>query len=497
MKVIVRSIYPVLLWLMAIIGPTNLCAQADPYIDSLKKAVAALPDDSTKVNLLWDISNYYFNRDNASGIQYGQQSLALAQQLSWLKGVGWAYFILGENYCFKSDLPMALDQHFKALKIFEELGNSELRAKGKVLDAIGRTYLRMNKFDKSLEYHLASLKLLITVQDSMLIATSYGNIANIYIIQDQPIAAIAYYNKSLKIFETMKDTKGISNTLLNIGNIYLTRKIYDSALIYSYKSLALFEGASMKESISINKGNIGQCYLEMYLQKPENKQYLSQAINYLKQSVDVSKEIGQLDNVYEFGKMLTDAYVQTNDYKNAFATLELFNSARDSLFNAENRVKVTAIETQRDLLLRERDMQIETLKAKNKKNERLIFVTGIALLLVVIGIVAYRLVKVLRTSKRLAKEKKKAMAHIEHQSTVLTEIAYTQSHDIRGPISTILGLLELYNYEQSTDQLNNELVSGIAEVTARLDKIVTEIVNKENKLMEEGKETLNTDETEE
>jgi hypothetical protein len=40
-------------------------------------------------------------------------------------------------------------------------------------------------------------------------------------------------------------------------------------------------------------------------------------------------------------------------------------------------------------------------------------------------------------------------------------------------------------------------VSGIAEVTARLDKIVTEIVNKENKLMEEGKETLNTDETEE
>jgi K+-sensing histidine kinase KdpD len=103
----------------------------------------------------------------------------------------------------------------------------------------------------------------------------------------------------------------------------------------------------------------------------------------------------------------------------------------------------------------------------------------------------------LRTSKRLAKEKKKAMAHIEHQSTVLTEIAYTQSHDIRGPISTILGLLELYNYEQSTDQLNNELVSGIAEVTARLDKIVTEIVNKENKLMEEGKETLNTDETEE
>ena len=82
----------------------------------------------------------------------------------------------------------------------------------------------------------------------------------------------------------------------------------------------------------------------------------------------------------------------------------------------------------------------------------------------------------------LNKEKVQHLADIDAQKTVLTDIAYVQSHEIRGPISTIMGLVQIFNFDKPEDPMNKELLEGIYEVTQRLDQKVQEVVQKENAL---------------
>jgi signal transduction histidine kinase len=76
---------------------------------------------------------------------------------------------------------------------------------------------------------------------------------------------------------------------------------------------------------------------------------------------------------------------------------------------------------------------------------------------------------------------------IEAQATVLSDIAYTQSHDVRGEVATILGLAQIFNFNDPGDPTNKVVLEGIAEVTEKLDAIVKATIVKENDLSREDR----------
>jgi signal transduction histidine kinase len=65
---------------------------------------------------------------------------------------------------------------------------------------------------------------------------------------------------------------------------------------------------------------------------------------------------------------------------------------------------------------------------------------------------------------------------------VLSDIAHTQAHDVRGPVATILGLLQLFNHDDPTDPINGEVINKLNVATEKLDNVVKEVVYKENRL---------------
>jgi signal transduction histidine kinase len=106
-------------------------------------------------------------------------------------------------------------------------------------------------------------------------------------------------------------------------------------------------------------------------------------------------------------------------------------------------------------------------------------------------------VKQVRHNRQLAQEKKKHLAHIKAQNDVLTEVAYVQSHLVRGPLSTILGLASIYNYDDPADTGNKEIVEGIAEVANRLDQVVKDVVARENEVSSRNEMTMGDEHKEE
>jgi PAS domain S-box-containing protein len=76
------------------------------------------------------------------------------------------------------------------------------------------------------------------------------------------------------------------------------------------------------------------------------------------------------------------------------------------------------------------------------------------------------------TEQKIANEK------IKRQVDTLTEISHLQSHKVRGPIATILGLNSLFNHANPSDEFNGKLVKEIDAKVKELDLVVREIVTK-------------------
>ena len=82
------------------------------------------------------------------------------------------------------------------------------------------------------------------------------------------------------------------------------------------------------------------------------------------------------------------------------------------------------------------------------------------------------------------KEKRIADETLKKQNEKLYEIAVLQSHQVRGPIATILGLINILNPDDPNDPINAEVIMNLRETTLAFDKVIRLIVQKTNEIDE-------------
>lgn len=75
-------------------------------------------------------------------------------------------------------------------------------------------------------------------------------------------------------------------------------------------------------------------------------------------------------------------------------------------------------------------------------------------------------------------DEKKQHVKIQSRNERLQEIAWIQSHKVRGPVASILGLVDLFNHNDAADPINKEIITKMKEATKSLDRIIREIVSK-------------------
>lgn len=79
-------------------------------------------------------------------------------------------------------------------------------------------------------------------------------------------------------------------------------------------------------------------------------------------------------------------------------------------------------------------------------------------------------------------EQKNYQQKIESQNKQFKEIAWVQAHQIRGPVSNLLGLVELFNVKQPDDPDNLELLDRVRHTAIQMDESIQEIVYLTRKL---------------
>ncbi|MBC7555103.1 MAG: tetratricopeptide repeat protein [Taibaiella sp.] len=482
--------------------------QGRALLDSLLKEEIKYADDTQKVKLIDTISIVYHSISPDSGIIYGNIGLRMSEKLQFELGKAKAHNALGLNYEAKTQNPAALDNYYKALSIFEVLKDKARIAA--TLGNIGNVYASQKKYAQAIENDSLALVMYEKIKDIQGFRGQVRNLGNMaYVYQ-----SMGNFSKAKEYFIMARENARKYNlndeVAKNLGNLaalnYLNKNELNlaDAINYCRQAIEIYESLDDKMGLASNYGNMGEFYLAIATDSENNIKkgafaamgnaaLINTAIEYLNKGIKVSRQISFSEGLIGCHEQLWKAYTLKKDYKNGLENCRVFFSLRDSVYSSANAINFANLETRRAKKEKEDQVIKNNLIESNNKKDKLIYTSGIILLLIVIGIVAKYFVSELKSNKVMATERKKHIDRIKAQKTVLKDIAYIQSHEVRGPVSTILGLVQLFNFEDLTDPANGELMEGVATVAGRLDKIVTEVVNKENKISKEDIESDQAD----
>ena len=87
-------------------------------------------------------------------------------------------------------------------------------------------------------------------------------------------------------------------------------------------------------------------------------------------------------------------------------------------------------------------------------------------------------------------QRKQFEQRLQQQNEQLKEIAWISSHEIRGPVASILGLINLYDHQCPEAPFNKEILLHLLNVTQQLDKVIHRIVNKTFEVNEQDKRSM-------
>lgn len=426
----------------------DLLSNIFPYFNSFIK----------KINVLDSLSLAASATNPHEGIKYGQQMLSLAEQSNYNHGIAKANTDIGINYAALADFTTALSYDHKGLDGCIKENNKEGVASNLV--NIGLVHLAQADYSEALQYFYDGLHIYEGLKEGKNIAHILVNIGDIYFQQKNYSKALQNFDSALKKFQKLglnegiarcqgdigavyeeqgNDRKALDYYLLalyeykknnnknaiqvglgNIGIIYTHLKHYAQAMEYHFKALALSRELDNKSSIAINLGNIGETYFAIALDdsdevKPtvlisNNKRVnLLTSINYLRQAINLYT-INHLPGmpVAEFSKYLADAYYYLGNYKNAFELLKGNAALSDSLLSSQ-AIKITNVETQQAIALKNKQLLINEQDIKIKQRNIFIYTFITVTLILIIIIAASYIYRYRKSNVNLTKENKETL----------------------------------------------------------------------------------------
>lgn len=272
----------------------------------------------------YDIALKYFN--SSEKILLSEEKSSKNQEVL-AKNYGSKGIIFSEQ----NQYAKALDNDFKALKIYENLNNSVQLSK--IYNNIGVIYRSINDEGNALNYFLKAYKTQKGINDAA-IGVSASNIAMIYINQEQLSKAEPFLNEAYLQFQKNENPRALGELYNNFSHFYFIKKQPE-------KAKTALENAE-KTFISIDdKFGLSDTYLflsRIYL----NENNLSQALAYSRKSLALAKELELPETKMNNEKLLSEIFEKQGNKDSAFVHLKKYEKEKEKLAieeNAKERIK--------------------------------------------------------------------------------------------------------------------------------------------------------------
>jgi tetratricopeptide (TPR) repeat protein len=420
--------------------------------------------------------------DPEQTLSNARKALDIAQKENYTKGIGEAYRVIGIGYWYSNETEKAVDNYLKALDYFEKI--NDLQSVAKVYNNIGNLYRDVD-YDQSLNFLNKALVIAQKLRNTNLTAALYLNIGNVKLRQKKYNQALTYYDKSYGLFVQLKDSINLIHCIQNRGVIYYNLNRYAEA------EEMLLEANKDAKDRDLNEivASVNLTLASLYIAKND--------FNAAEKVVDEGITYA---NVIKDKKLLYDyqytSYQLEYKRKNFEKSLHLLQGIykQDSIVHKSNEsIKITLIQKQIQQAAAQR---LSDLKIQQQQNDRIKFfgVTIVSvLLLVVIVLLIGNVKRKAKTNAQLTElnaeisRQKDNLDRINHhleeiidertrdlqvKNKKLSEYSSYLSHQIRGPIATLKGLMNLEK-EGLVDQ--NECIDMMDKCVSEIDSKIIEM----------------------
>jgi len=447
-----------------LIGTFSLNAQ-DPVVDSLQNLLET-SNDSIKINTLIVLARVHLSKNLLQSVDYATQAVELAKSHKALAQESEALTMLGGARYYQGNYDKAKEAWMSCIDVLQERLESvkdstdKLHIKNgiaQLYNNVGVIYKNNGEYDKAIDYYQKNLKIQEEIGNTLNMARSRANIANVYYFFAIDLdKALDYYQQSLELFkkyaEANKDypeeaengKTGMANTYLNIGTVYNERKDAGRAIDNYRKALAIgqelnnktmvadilsrmgmvyLQGGSYQEALDASLNalktfhEIGQSKDEASILKNIGNIYFkwgrfNESLDYLNQSLKISKDLHLKKEVYDVYKDKSEVLAALGNFKEALQNYESYVVLKDSSIREENMKQISELETKYETERVERNNVL--LNTQNKlqeadiKRQRLIMLSLILLAVVIFGFGSF--------AYRQYRQKKKANILLEEQN---------------------------------------------------------------------------------
>jgi len=396
----------------------------ETYKDSISVEIKKTNSDSLRAQRFYKESLYALRSLNE--LELSKQYVDSAMHYSKISGFkdseAKCHFMYGLLERLTGNYVKALDHLSKNIQYFEKDSTNKAYA----LFQVGVIHSKLGDYETSLKTYIEILNIFEHKKDSFAMASTYNSIANIYGEMDKNDEAISNYQKANAIF-ILKDKKSDqANTVRNIAEIFLRKKDTFKSRAYANQSLALAKNINEEYAIGNAYYMLGRTYLSSdskqaliyYLKaKPilekvgysnmliplyndfgsfyaaNNKTF--EALIYYNKALDLLENLNNLPHAKNTYYGLSKGYFKNQDYRKAFDFQSKYITAKDSILNEENIKSINLLQKQFESEKKNKEIVEQQLELKQQdteiqqKNNQLIYMSGIALFLLVAALLTW------------------------------------------------------------------------------------------------------------
>ncbi|MCB9251910.1 MAG: hypothetical protein H6605_05545 [Flavobacteriales bacterium] len=335
------------------------------------------------------IQYYKENSDSVeASLPIVKELLEQSVSIKYSKGIILTAFYAGDCYLFLNDPPNAIKHFLISLKESEKIKSMKDVSLANM--GIGLVYLDQKLYDKAIESFMKASEYSKRIKELSSYSTQLYLIGYSQISLNRYDEAKIFLDSALMLKTKLKDVKGKYECQLSIANYFLGKNQYDSALLYYNMILGYFE--DQKEFVPVS-------YIQSSLAEISFRdKHYNEALKHAKEALFYADKVGVRTPKLKASHILYRIYEKLGIMDQAFLYLHQYNYLKDSLENKEFTSQISIAQAtynfeKEEAIMKSNKEKSElryrsNLKYEKRKQQVLILVTGLSILLFVVVIIA-------------------------------------------------------------------------------------------------------------
>lgn len=426
-------------------------------------------DDTTRVKLLNRLAMLCFQARPVDFRNYTEQALKLSKQVAYTRGTAEAYKNQALYYSKTNSDPVALDLYKHSYSLYRQIGDKTNASN--VLNLIGDYYGQLKDYKSQMYFYKTAFKEQQVFKDLHFQGLLLGNLGQASENLRSYETADNYYNKLLKLAASTGDKELLVNAYQHLASVNFITGNHLIALDLARRGLKIirnnaklnYHGAGEIDNL------IGRIYFDLRNSK-KCREYLNASMTIARREHNNASVCQNYFDFYHVDSL-------TGNYKAAISNFFRYKRMADSvqLAAADQRLAKFQIQFKTERSIAEN----QRLKKEDERSKSVIAFQNISLVLLISGmiIIIAGLFYLQRTNKQVETKNeiiKKQNQNLAHINLVKDKLFSVVSHDLRGPILQVKGLLSLF---QTGNVEDAELRMLTPKVQENLDKTLELVDN--------------------